>query len=140
MKLILNKVEEDENVTINYIKLNDEINGIISYINNSNIVGYIGSEAYNIDLKNIYYFEGIDNKNFIYTKDNCYECRYKLYELEDLKLNTFIRISKSIILNIKKISKVKGDLSGRLEATLKNNEKIIISRKYKSILKERLGL
>lgn len=140
MKLILNKVLDDENITINYIKLNDEINGIISYINNSNIVGYLNNTAYNIELKNIYYFEGVDNKNFIYTKDNCYECKYKLYEIEDLKLNSFVRISKSIILNIKKISKVKGDLSGRLEATLKNDEKIIISRKYKALLKERLGL
>ncbi len=140
MKLVLNKVENDENVTINYIEMNKEIEGIISYINNSTIVGYINDEIFNIELKRIYYFEAIDNKVFFYTKDKCYEAKVKLYEIDNLNINSYLRISKSIILNIRKIDHVNGDLSGRLLATLINGEKIIISRKYKNIFKERIGL
>ena len=70
MKLILNKVQSDENVTINYVEMNDEVEGLISYINNYSLVGYIDEDIYNIELKKIYYIEAIDNKVFIYTKNN----------------------------------------------------------------------
>lgn len=140
MKLILNKVQSDENVTINYVEMNDEVEGLISYINNYTLVGYIDEDIYNIELKKIYYIEAIDNKVFIYTKNNCYITKKKLYEIEELKINNFVRISKSIIVNIKKIDHVKADISGKLITTLINGEKIIISRKYKNSFKERIGM
>lgn len=140
MKLILNKVDNDENVTINYIEMNNEVEGIISYLNNHCLVGYIDDDIYNIEFKKIYYFEAIDNKVFIYTKDNCYTTKKKLYEIEDLNINNFVRISKSVIINIRKIDHVKADISGKLITTLINGEKIIISRKYKNLFKKRLGM
>lgn len=140
MKLILNKVQSDENVTINYVEMNDEVEGLISYINNYSLVGYIDEDIYNIELKKIYYIEAIDNKVFIYTKNNCYITKKKLYEIEELKINNFVRISKSIIVNIKKIDHVKADISGKLITTLINGEKINISRKYKNSFKERIGM
>ena len=52
----------------------------------------------------------------------------------------FLRVSKSMIVNLKKIKCVRSDISGRMEATLLNDEKIIISRGYVKEIKRRLDL
>ena len=52
----------------------------------------------------------------------------------------FVRCSKSMIVNMEKIEYLSPLFSGRLEAHLKNGEKIIISRQYVHHLKVRLGI
>ena len=65
----------------------------------------------------------------------------KLYEImEEYAHTDFLRISKSGIVNVSKIAYLKPTLNGRFEATLKNGEKIIISRQYVVNLKEKLGI
>ena len=51
-----------------------------------------------------------------------------------------MRISKSCIVNLKKIHSLKPDFGGKILATMENNEKLYISRQYVSVLKEKLGL
>lgn len=88
----------------------------------------------------IYYIESVDKRSYVYTKDNCYETKYRLYELEDMLGGYFVRCSKAMIVNLKKIKSVKSDIGGRLETTLLNDEEIIISRSYVKEIKRRLGL
>ena len=52
----------------------------------------------------------------------------------------FMRISKSMIVNIEKILHISPALGGRFEAVLENDEKVIISRLYVPILKNKLGV
>ena len=52
----------------------------------------------------------------------------------------FFRCSKSMVLNADKILCVRPSLSGRFEATLENEERVIISRQYVSTLKRLLGV
>ena len=93
-----------------------------------------------LDTSLFYYIESVDKRSFVYTKEDCFESRLRLYELEDLLGAYFLRISKSMIVNLKKINGVKSDLSGRMEATMLNGEKIIISRSYVKEIKRRLDL
>ncbi len=88
----------------------------------------------------IYYIESVDKKSFIYTKDRCYETKYRLYELEDMLGHYFVRCSKAMIVNLRKIRTVKSDFGGRMETTLLNDEHIIISRSYVKEIKRRLEL
>ncbi|MBO4346919.1 MAG: LytTR family transcriptional regulator DNA-binding domain-containing protein [Lachnospiraceae bacterium] len=88
----------------------------------------------------IYYIESVDKRTFVYTKENCYESKLRLYELEESLGSYFLRISKSMIVNLKKIKSVKSDLSGRMEASMLNGEKIVISRSYVKEIKRRLDL
>lgn len=88
----------------------------------------------------IYYAESVDKRTYIYTRDNCYETKYRLYELEELLSGLFVRCSKAMIINLRKIKSVKSDLGGRLETTLLNDEQIIISRSYVKEIKRRLDL
>ena len=87
-----------------------------------------------------YYIESVDKRTFVYSKDDCFETRLRLYELEETLGAYFLRISKSMIVNLKKIKGVKSDLSGRMEATMLNGEKIVISRSYVKEIKRRLDL
>ena len=92
-----------------------------------------------IALEDIYYFDTVDNKTFLYDRKDVYRCDRKLYELEEELANTpFIRISKSCILNAAAVSSVRAQLSGRLEATLKNGEKVIVSKHYIRAFRDKL--
>ena len=94
-----------------------------------------------IPLKDIYYFESVDNKTFFYTKDDVYEIKARLYELEDkLSNTTFVRISKSVIANLRKLKSIKRTKGSRLEADLSNGEKLIVSRQYVGTIKDKLGV
>jgi len=100
-----------------------------------------GTEILQVMPKEVYYFEAVDNKVFLYLEKDVYETKQKLYELEERFRGTdFVRVSKSAILNLSKVKSLSPAFNGRFEATMKNGEKLIVSRAYVSILKEKLGL
>lgn len=89
----------------------------------------------------IYYFEAVDNKVFLYLEKEVYETRMKLYELQDIFQGTdFFRASKSCIVNLSKVKRLSSAFNGRFEALMQNGERIIISRQYVPVLKQKLGL
>lgn len=91
--------------------------------------------------KEIFYFEAVDNKVFLYLEKEVYETKRKLYELEEQLGGTdFFRASKSCIVNLAKVKSVSPAFSGRFEALMKNGERVMISRQYVPALKEKLGL
>ena len=91
-------------------------------------------------LTQIYYIESVDKHTYVYTKGDCYESRDRLYEMEE-KLGTyFVRISKSMIVNLRKIRNVSAEPGGRMVAVLLNEERVIISRSYVREIKRRLGI
>lgn len=94
-----------------------------------------------ITASDIYYFESVDKKVFAYCSQSVYEVKEKLYQVEELsKILPFMRISKSMIINLDKIRHISSALGGRFEALLENDEKVIISRQYVPILKDKLGV
>lgn len=95
-------------------------------------------QSYLCKVRDIYYIESVDKKTFLYTKNECYETRYRLYELEGILNRYFIRCSKAMIVNMRKIKAVKSELGGRMSATMLNGEVIVISRSYVKELKQRL--
>jgi DNA-binding LytR/AlgR family response regulator len=84
----------------------------------------------------IYYIETVDRKTLVYTENNVLETDFRLYELEErLEDCSFIRVSKSIILNLQKVSVLAPEINRMMLATMKNGEKIYISRQYAKSLK-----
>ena len=103
------------------------------------ICGWQDDTLHRLRLSEIFYFEVVDDRSFLYTRTAVYEAREKLYEFERLcEGSTLFRCSKSMILNATKIDYVRPSLSGRFEAVLSNGEKVIVSRKYVADLKRRL--
>ncbi len=134
---------EEDQVIIRCRQMSREL---LQFINNlktqkPNIVGLDGSDIHRLDIDDVYYFEAVDNKVFIYCREKVFESKYKLYEVEEMLAGgDFLRVSKSAILNLQRISFLSPAYSGRLEASLDNGEKIIISRQYVPDLKQKLLL
>lgn len=76
----------------------------------------------------------------IFTQAADFSCRKRLYELEDLLGPDFMRISKSIIVNIRKIESVEAVFNGMMLLHMKNGSKEYVSRTYLPTLKAFLGI
>lgn len=140
MKLEIRKIPENEPemVEIRYHWITDEIQEIVSFVKSrqGQLSATRDGQRFEVPVMNLFYAESVDERVFLYTASDSYEIRMKLYELEDLlKSKSFLRISKSMIVNLMKISSVRPALNGRFSAILKNGEEIIISRKYVPELK-----
>lgn len=143
MQLKVTKVptSETEILEIRCHRIGDEVREIISFIKSRQGVlnGKKDGNETEIAVWDICYIESVDNRTYIYTVDDCYEVGRRIYELEEmLSKSTFLRVQKGMILNLMKISSIKPGLSGRYVALLKNNEEIIISRKYVPEFKQKL--
>lgn len=100
------------------------------------IMGRDSEGSVQISVDDIYYFEAVENRTYIYCKESLYRCEMKLYELKSkLTGMTFQRISKSCILNLDKMKRAKGMINGRLILELDNNEKLVVNRSYVAKLK-----
>ena len=107
----------------------------------ANQCGYIDNNIALLSYDDVYYFEAVENHVYAYCKSDVYEVKYKLYELEEnCRSMDFIRCSKSLIVNLSKIKYLSPMFNGRLEALLKNDEKVIISRQYVPELRRKLGI
>ena len=105
------------------------------------ICGWQEDTMHRLRLTEIFYFEVVDDRSFLYTQAAVFEAKEKLYAFEQLCAgSTLFRCSKSMILNAEKIDYVCPSLSGRFEAVLSNGEKVVVSRKYVADLKRMLGV
>ena len=144
MKINIKQVEGIEpEVTLTYDELTPEVEKIIGFLKGHEMVinGKSEDETIRIKTADILYIESVDDKTFAYTKDRVVRLNYSLATLtEILEDISFLRCSKSMILNIDKIEKLKSLPSNRIDATMQGGEHIIISRTYaadlRSILKK----
>lgn len=145
MKVSIEEIsrEQDEEIIIRCHEVNDDILKILNRLKTEKpmLLGYDEDNIHRLKMSDIYYFEAVDNKVFIYCKDKVFESRQKLYELEEMcEGKKFFRASKSSIINLTKISFVRPSISGRFEAKLDNGETVAVSRQYVPVLKKMLGL
>lgn len=120
-----------------------EISKILKYLKalNVSIKGVKDGNTFFLSHFDIYYIECVEDRTFIYLKNDVYESKMRLYEFEEVLSDTsFVRAGKSVLLNTDKLRCVRSLLSGKLEATLNNNEKILINRHYVPEFKKKFGL
>ncbi len=80
-------------------------------------------------------------KVYAQTEAGEYTLRLRLYELEDwLDKATFVRISNSEIINIRKVKQFDLSFSGTICVSLSNGAVTYASRRYVGRLKQILGL
>lgn len=126
-------LSEKEYVKIGCHKINERVKNIAQFVKmqEGTIEGIKDDCLYRISIPEIYYAESVDEKTFLNLKDSFYESRKKLYEVEDiLHSYHFVRISKSVVVNLMKVQSIKPALNGRFLCCMNNEEEIIISRKY----------
>ena len=105
------------------------------------LTGQADGVTHIVPAKDVLYFESVDKKTFFYTADKVFETQMRLYEIEDRLANCdFVRIGKSIVVNLKEVASLKSDVAGKMIATLSNGERAVISRAYTPLVKQKLGL
>lgn len=132
---------EPEEMEIRCHEVTEEVKEIITFIKSrqGQLTGIIEGKQYEIPVTDVYYVEAVDNNVFIYGPSKVFATRQKLYELEGiLREKYFLRVSKSLVLNLMKVKAIKPALNGRYSAVLQSGEEIIISRKYVPDLKKAL--
>lgn len=145
MKIIIEQIgpEEEEQILIRCRSVDDSIVALARELEKrrERLTVREGERIMQVDPLDIYYFEAVDNKVFLYTKEKVYETKSKLYELEEqFGYTNFIRVSKSVILNLSNVESFYPEFNGRFEALMKNKERLLISRQYVPELKKRLGI
>jgi len=136
-------IESGTAVEIHCREVTSETERLERYIRrfDERIIGSSEGQAHSVALEQILYIEAVDKKTFLYTAEHVYETDRKLYELESLlDEKTFFRCSKSVIVNLNKITKLKPEVTRNILATLINGEVVVISRRNVKQLKALIGL
>ncbi len=103
--------------------------------------GYLEDEIRMLEINDIECFVVENERTYaVCSNDRRYLVRKRLYELEGCLPGNFERISKSAIANWKKISRLKVQLSGAVDAVFHSGYSECISRRCFAELKRRYGL
>lgn len=103
------------------------------------LIFYKDTSEYFVELETILFFETDGTKIFAHSRDDAYEVKLKLYELEERLPRFFCRISKSTIANAKAIYSLDKSFSGTSRISFyQTHKQVHVSRHYYQTLKERL--
>ena len=143
MDVAIEKIGADgaEQVLIRCRAVTEEVREIEAFVRSrqGSLSGAADARQYEVPISELYYIESVDGKTFLYTKEQVYETGYRVYELESmLRAKHFLRVSKSMLLNLMKIRSIQPALNGRFSAVLQSGEEVIISRSYVKDLKSAL--
>lgn len=134
MKLTMSRITQGEDeIIVRYREMNDQIESIIGIVQGKGhkISAYGDGQMHLLVPEHVYYLESVDGVTFAYLKDKVYKVQMSLLELEICyEGRGFFRCSKSMVLNIYKISHLKSEPGNRILATMENGEQVMISRKY----------
>ncbi len=144
MKVTVSKdIESGTAVEIHCREVTPETERLVRYIRryDERITGTADGQTHNIQIEDILYIESVDKKTFLYTSGKVLQTEKRLYELEGLlDASTFFRCSKSVIVNLNKVTRLKPEVTRNVLATLTNGEVIVISRRYVRSLKALIGM
>ena len=139
----INADVKDTDVVINCNQLSPEIERVLATLRilNQQMMVTKDNETHILDVPEIIYVEAIDRKTFVYTKNEIYESKLKLYEMEEKLIKCgFFRVSKSCLVQLQYIKSLKNDIDRKIRLTLKSGEQIMVSRQYADEMKRRLGV
>ena len=140
-KLIIDENVE-ESIVITAKEKNELVNKIEKIINMTeyNLIAYSEEEIIPIDIKCVYAFYTNDSKVYVSLKDKEYVIKERLYQIEGLLDDSFVKINQGCIVKISKILKFDSSLTGSLKVILKNGFQDYISRRELKNVKRRIGL
>lgn len=144
MKVTLQQIETgNEEVVIRYRQMTQRIEDIVQYLEGKaeKLIVVRDGQQFLINLSDMIYLESVDGATFLYTQDAVYRTTLTLTLFASLYAEAgAFRCSKTTVINIYRISRLKSMSGSRIDAAMDNGEHIIISRRYakelRSVLKE----
>ncbi|CAJ1190038.1 hypothetical protein FD33_GL000907 [Companilactobacillus paralimentarius DSM 13238 = JCM 10415] len=152
MKIEINYQQKDDmpvdkaKVTVEAQSFSDDVQNLMKTIDNldnhTDVVPLaVDDRVVMIQLDEIIAIEVYKNELTVYTQVKAYKLRGKLKEMyQRLNNGDFIQISKSAVINLNHLSSLEASFSGNMLAFMDNDEKLTVSRKYLTQLKESLGM
>lgn len=137
-----NDQEEDKINLVFKIENLEKVKDKIQFFQNTSPIYMYGKThrgEVKIMIKDIDYIESFGNEIIAYLENREVRLTLRLYELlEQLDPFGFYRISKSLIVNITKISAVKSAFNGKLTITLSDKKELEVNRSYVKAFKNYL--
>ena len=139
MKITLQKISDgNEEVIIKYRQMTEQIERIVKYLEGQDekLLGNKDGEQVLVSVNKVIYLESVDGITWFYTREEAYRCELTLAMWEMMYVKDgFFRCSKSMIINIYHIRRLKSLPGKRIDATMDNGEHVIISRHYSGELR-----
>lgn len=134
MKITLKQISEgNEEVIIRYRQMRQEISDMVKYLEGQGerLLAERDGQQVVVLVSDILYLESVDGAVFLYTDNEVCRAGLTLTLFESLYVEEgFFRCSKSMVLNIYRISRLKSMPGSRIDVTMDNGEHITISRRY----------
>lgn len=109
--------------------------------NNETIFVQKDNSLHKVPLENILLFETEGRKTIAVMKSGRYEIKKTLSQLEELySKKSFLRVSKSTLVNLTKVISITPDVDRTLLATLTGKVTVHVSRKHANEFKERINI
>ena len=144
MRIIAQQGDFEENeIIIRFRERDSEVLRILALLNENTgkIAAEKDGETHMLEHGSILYAEVVDGSTFVYTGDSVFESSMSLSALhEKYEDFGFVRISKSQIVSLFHVARFRSLPNSRIQITLLNEEKLIVSRHYIYALKEKLGI
>lgn len=125
-------------------KMTDEISSLLRAISEERpqvIAGFKGGTVAILEAADIYRVYALSGKVIAETDHGEYTLRLRLYEVEQrLDSHSFVRISNSDIINLKRAKSFDLSLAGTICVTLSNGTVTYVSRRYVSKIKQLFGI
>lgn len=104
------------------------------------LIGYVGKNSEILDMSLVICFVVEAEKVFAMTSDGKYLLKSRLYQIEEMLSDNFIKINQSCIANIKKIKRFDASITGTLSVCFENGYKDYVSRRNVKKVKQKFGL
>ena len=127
--------EGEDELILKYRQMNSEVEEVLAFMerHEKKLVGKIDGETIIFQPEEILYIEKVDEKTFAYTLEHVIQMDVSLSMAEMiLDDERFFRCSKSMIITVNRVERLKSLPSNRIDATLQSGEHIMISRTYAS--------
>ncbi|MBR7081920.1 MAG: LytTR family transcriptional regulator [Oscillospiraceae bacterium] len=125
-------------------KITPEISDLVQRLTEAQrniIAGFRENNVTLLDEKELLRIFAANGKVYAVTPSGEYLLRLRLYELEDrLRPLSFVRISNSEIINLRRVKNFDMSFAGTICVTLCDGSKTYVSRRYVPKIKEVLGL
>ncbi|MBR6325926.1 MAG: LytTR family transcriptional regulator DNA-binding domain-containing protein [Lachnospiraceae bacterium] len=142
MKVTIHQIPgAEEEVSVTYDALTPDVERVLEFLQGHcmTLTGKADEETVQVPAGDILYIESVDDRTFAYTEKAVVRLGQSLTALSQMLDDIrFFRCSKSMILNIDKIERLRSLPSNRIDATMRGGEHILISRTYASDLRSRL--
>lgn len=134
MKLTLEQITQgQEEIIIRYREMTDSLGSLIRSIEQrgEKIMAMTEEGKVLLAPSEVLYLESVDNCVYVYTENSVAKTSMTLAVAEEAFASEgFFRCSKSMVINIYRISYLKSISGNRADVTMDNGEHVIISRRY----------